>query len=155
MYGEHRDLHVLTHSFPTRRSSDLQAVFLGDLVETQRRHHFARADVEADVGFVHRPGLALQADHRLVVQQEAVVGQGLAQVGDPGLHALLLGAVDRARIEDLEAVAADVDRRVDAFGDLGQNLAVAGDLLAELYVGDPDRARRPEPPAANPVGDAR
>src|SRR3546814_12501239 len=22
-YGEHRDLHVLTHSFPTRRSSDL------------------------------------------------------------------------------------------------------------------------------------
>src|SRR3546814_17631432 len=25
LYGEHRDLHVLTHSFPTRRSSDLQA----------------------------------------------------------------------------------------------------------------------------------
>src|SRR3546814_18953914 len=24
-YGEHRDLHVLTHSFPTRRSSDLLA----------------------------------------------------------------------------------------------------------------------------------
>src|SRR3546814_8357263 len=24
MYGDHRDLHVLTHSFPTRRSSDLQ-----------------------------------------------------------------------------------------------------------------------------------
>src|SRR3546814_19565442 len=23
-YGDHRDLHVLTHSFPTRRSSDLQ-----------------------------------------------------------------------------------------------------------------------------------
>src|SRR3546814_18366785 len=23
MYGHHRDLHVLTHSFPTRRSSDL------------------------------------------------------------------------------------------------------------------------------------
>src|SRR3546814_5834430 len=23
MYGDHRDLHVLTHSFPTRRSSDL------------------------------------------------------------------------------------------------------------------------------------
>src|SRR3546814_19734857 len=22
-YGDHRDLHVLTHSFPTRRSSDL------------------------------------------------------------------------------------------------------------------------------------
>src|SRR3546814_9259031 len=24
MYGDHRNLHVLTHSFPTRRSSDLQ-----------------------------------------------------------------------------------------------------------------------------------
>src|SRR3546814_12975160 len=24
-YGDHRDLHVLTHSFPTRRSSDLPA----------------------------------------------------------------------------------------------------------------------------------
>src|SRR3546814_13943752 len=26
MYGYHRDLHVLTHSFPTRRSSDLAKV---------------------------------------------------------------------------------------------------------------------------------
>src|SRR3546814_18096646 len=25
LYGDHRDLHVLTHSFPTRRSSDLDA----------------------------------------------------------------------------------------------------------------------------------
>src|SRR3546814_9531981 len=25
-YGDHRDLHVLTHSFPTRRSSDLRIV---------------------------------------------------------------------------------------------------------------------------------
>src|SRR3546814_12194638 len=25
-YGNHRDLHVLTHSFPTRRSSDLVAI---------------------------------------------------------------------------------------------------------------------------------
>src|SRR3546814_21007567 len=25
-YGDHRDLHVLTHSFPTRRSSDLDAL---------------------------------------------------------------------------------------------------------------------------------
>src|SRR3546814_11218129 len=24
-YGDHRDLHVLTHSFPTRRSTDLKA----------------------------------------------------------------------------------------------------------------------------------
>src|SRR3546814_15953881 len=26
-YGDHRDLHVLTHSFPTRRSSDLTKGF--------------------------------------------------------------------------------------------------------------------------------
>src|SRR3546814_12135114 len=26
-YGDRRDLHVLTHSCPTRRSSDLEAVF--------------------------------------------------------------------------------------------------------------------------------
>src|SRR3546814_6609636 len=26
LYGDHRDLHVLTHSFPTRRSSDLKPV---------------------------------------------------------------------------------------------------------------------------------
>src|SRR3546814_19380802 len=25
-YGDHRDLHVLTHSFPTRRSSDLISI---------------------------------------------------------------------------------------------------------------------------------
>src|SRR3546814_11508346 len=30
-YGDHLDLHVLTHSFPTRRSSDLE----------QQQHHFA------------------------------------------------------------------------------------------------------------------
>src|SRR3546814_19578343 len=28
-YGDHRDLHVLTHSFPTRRSSDLMASVRG------------------------------------------------------------------------------------------------------------------------------
>src|SRR3546814_5217719 len=27
-YGDHQDLHVLTHSFPTRRSSDLAMFFL-------------------------------------------------------------------------------------------------------------------------------
>src|SRR3546814_2686742 len=28
--GDHRDLHVLTHSFPTRRSSDLTAAHVND-----------------------------------------------------------------------------------------------------------------------------
>src|SRR3546814_14485644 len=36
-YGDHRDLHVLTHSFPTRRSSDLSAH------GTARTRRFAQA----------------------------------------------------------------------------------------------------------------
>src|SRR3546814_3149331 len=30
LYGDHRDLHVLTHVFPTRRSSCLQYIAFGD-----------------------------------------------------------------------------------------------------------------------------
>src|SRR3546814_12749415 len=54
-YGDHRDLHVLTHSFPTRRSSDLEVnvqsalnVPLGDTAAlrgagtVQRRDGFVR-----------------------------------------------------------------------------------------------------------------
>src|SRR3546814_9172727 len=33
VYGDLRDLHVRTHSFPTRRSSDLDAELVGDLVQ--------------------------------------------------------------------------------------------------------------------------
>src|SRR3546814_8242105 len=32
-YGDHRDLHVLTHSFPTRRSSDLMGREIGTVAE--------------------------------------------------------------------------------------------------------------------------
>src|SRR3546814_19733833 len=38
-YGDHRDLHVLTHSFPTRRSSDLRDRRVPAL---QDRHHRRR-----------------------------------------------------------------------------------------------------------------
>src|SRR3546814_20997411 len=30
-YGDHRDLHVLAHSFPTRRSSDLTSISFGNI----------------------------------------------------------------------------------------------------------------------------
>src|SRR3546814_9429265 len=45
-YGDHRDLHVLTHSFPTRRSSDLSAglgsaVSSADPAELRRELHRA------------------------------------------------------------------------------------------------------------------
>src|SRR3546814_2304045 len=32
-YGNHRDLHVLTHSFPTRRSSDLRSQLIDRAVD--------------------------------------------------------------------------------------------------------------------------
>src|SRR3546814_4939501 len=43
MYGDHRDLHVLTHSFPTRRSSDLFRTGDDDLSEIDRRRTRYRA----------------------------------------------------------------------------------------------------------------
>src|SRR3546814_17003639 len=35
--GDHRELHVLTHSFPTRRSSDLTAIRTLGLASTKRQ----------------------------------------------------------------------------------------------------------------------
>src|SRR3546814_18164081 len=35
--GDHRVLHVLTHSYPTRRSSDLLVAMIGAIVLTQRQ----------------------------------------------------------------------------------------------------------------------
>src|SRR3546814_11281656 len=49
--GNHLDLHVLTHSFPTRRSSDLSTVFrwLRDEAHEEFRQQYARArDNQAD-----------------------------------------------------------------------------------------------------------
>src|SRR3546814_15526915 len=51
LYGDHRDLHVLTHSFPTRRSSDLIGRMRDQLrrldTETQGRI-LSRQQVEAE-----------------------------------------------------------------------------------------------------------
>src|SRR3546814_4632974 len=41
--GDPRDLHVLTHSFPTRRSSDLDAVLYHGTAQPAFRHRFRRA----------------------------------------------------------------------------------------------------------------
>src|SRR3546814_2330171 len=38
LYGDHRDLHVLTHSFPTRRSSDLLAIASRSSVRARRTY---------------------------------------------------------------------------------------------------------------------
>src|SRR3546814_524815 len=112
------------------------AVFLGDLQEAQRLDQLAVAGVQAQEGLVDRAGVALQADHRLVVQHEALAVERVAQPRDPGLHVLFLGPLDRAGVEDLEAVAAHADRRLHALVGLGQHLGDAGDLLADLHAAD-------------------
>src|SRR3546814_18130324 len=43
-YGDHRDLHVLTHSFPTRRSSDLPGRTVQILIIRQRGHRVGRGN---------------------------------------------------------------------------------------------------------------
>src|SRR3546814_20278036 len=47
-YGDHRDLPVLTHSFPTRRSSDLRPCRTGSVRSTAhaRAHHGADSHVQ-------------------------------------------------------------------------------------------------------------
>src|SRR3546814_3549716 len=48
-YGDHRDLHVLAHSFPTRRSSDLGSLDAGHrgapLLREQKETAIGRVDV--------------------------------------------------------------------------------------------------------------
>src|SRR3546814_15599854 len=63
MYGDHRDLHVLTHSFPTRRSSDLLAV--------QPAHLQARAELGRAYIALNEPEAA-RRELALVESQEAV-----------------------------------------------------------------------------------
>src|SRR3546814_16300492 len=49
MYGNPRDLHVLTHSFPTRRSSDLElAGDFGTLMEWADRHRRMKVRTNAE-----------------------------------------------------------------------------------------------------------
>src|SRR3546814_1956293 len=79
-YGAHRDLHVLTHSFPTRRSSDLAQP------RDDRRVGRSRDRREARVGFE-----AVEAEGHGTQRIE-----GGRQVGkDEGDHALDQIALDR------------------------------------------------------------
>src|SRR3546814_20391995 len=52
LYGDHRDLHVLTPSFPTLRSSDLRLQQLGD---SQRLRVALALDEDAAVGAMASP----------------------------------------------------------------------------------------------------
>src|SRR3546814_6453206 len=50
-YCDHLDLHVLTHSFPTRRSSDLHAARIGDFAD-DREVQFPLAEDGFGKGFL-------------------------------------------------------------------------------------------------------
>src|SRR3546814_4434887 len=67
-YGDHRDLHVLTHSFPTRRSSDLGVL---DVAE--------RAPVGEDP--VHHAGVDYACDG--VVVEVLLVRRPFGVIGEP------------------------------------------------------------------------
>src|SRR3546814_7152390 len=76
-YGDHRDLHVLVHSFPTRRSSDLpeQAV----LAAAQRTHRGSRQETEFHVArevalVVDVAGGAVRALRELVERRHRGLG---------------------------------------------------------------------------------
>src|SRR3546814_12054438 len=62
LYGDHRDLHVLTHSFPTRRSSDLDF--------EQAAHHAALAHVmlrQICAQIAHNAALLAQMKSRIAL----------------------------------------------------------------------------------------
>src|SRR3546814_20848874 len=86
MAGDHRDLHVLTHSFPTRRSSDL----CGATGASRCRQAFGPPDRQLDgrsmnetiVKFGHPATLIAEYEHWVVLLRPA----------QPTLGALILAA---------------------------------------------------------------
>src|SRR3546814_11008607 len=79
-YGDHRDLHLLTHAFPTRRSSDLM-LDLPALASYARRHDLVLAcDNTWGSGYVYRP-LALGAHISVVAGTKYVGGHSDLMLG--------------------------------------------------------------------------
>src|SRR3546814_20474206 len=93
-YGDHRDLHVLTHSFPTRRSSDLSDQVYEEGLRHGRcfRHgnlfYNGAADGEGDRftrmvqwPSYHQPLLnSMRLDRRIARLLEPLIGRDLKQI---------------------------------------------------------------------------
>src|SRR3546814_16881922 len=89
-YGDHRDLHVLTHSFPTRRSSD--RLFVSQPAVTQQLQALER---ELGVRLFERSG------RRLVPTRE---GETLYELARPLVEGIDgLGGVFREKLRGLDA----------------------------------------------------
>src|SRR3546814_6611264 len=102
-YGDHRDLHVLTHSFPTRRSADLTGHADGAALVVPFARLRGRPDLlrpfERDDQYV----LAVDADGDIVhAEDRHALAAGAAEVaaagvengvaGDPIVGGVLFGA---------------------------------------------------------------
>src|SRR3546814_1543534 len=98
-YGDHRDLHVLTHAFPTRRSSDLI-----DLVDA-RQIDFRRILGGRDIDVVGVENV-----------QTGIQRHGFARTGRPGDqdHALWLRQRLHVRVFLLGLVAERIDAKLSA-----------------------------------------
>src|SRR3546814_14932632 len=83
-YGDHRDLHVLTHSFPTRRSSDLQLL----------------------VEHLHQPRVAAAA-HDPVVEVEVAAA---LEVAAAAADRLVAGMLAGHPLQPLQLSRIDADR---------------------------------------------
>ncbi|KAG1183635.1 hypothetical protein G6F35_015293 [Rhizopus arrhizus] len=116
-----------------------QPVLLGNAQERGRAQQLAVV-LQAQVGLVQFQWLALQIQHRLVVQMEAVAGQRFADACHPAQHALFLHAVGSGGVEDAAGIA-QLGSGLRAFAGTCQHLADAGDLLAHLHAADADRHR--------------
>src|SRR3546814_13365684 len=97
MYGDHPDLLALTHSFPTRRSSDLGAVAGLDALDGR-----GRGDLDAQLDRVVA-GLHDVANHDLVDRAARGIGKDVgialeqaAAAGQPRAHVAVQAAAGGA-----------------------------------------------------------
>src|SRR3546814_17093574 len=93
MYGDHRDLHVLTHSFPTRRSSDLRKMLVSAAaIDREQRLAGFLVDHRGRIGkleLVLPAALATEIDVDVAVHEVVTVVQGrrvLIGQGGPVMH---------------------------------------------------------------------
>src|SRR3546814_11539769 len=89
-YGDHRDLHVLTHSCPTRRASDLEPGYDEALAAAKLHRGRGSAPPEAGHEIALHPdaiGIIQFADLRRKLQDDTLVGKHLR--GDVQPHAEL------------------------------------------------------------------
>src|SRR3546814_1115098 len=103
-FGDHRDLHVLTHSFPTRRSSDLSGVLI------DHGHQGAQgliADI-ADIGIVQHYAAA----HDVIVARQQIDDRTFSGARRPDQSYALWNRCFKRDVLKVDSVAAIAERHV-------------------------------------------